>query len=87
MAAAQVLQDSAVKPQFYEPEDLTDQVVADTLILVGISVPEANIAKWSDMEKLMAYDWAMREYLNASDNHVRRRAKPYLVTLCEWQRA
>lgn len=74
-----------MRPEFYEPEDLTDQVVSDALSLAGAAVPEANITRWSDMEKVMAYDWAMREHLAASDNAVRRRVKPYLVTLCQWQ--
>jgi len=51
-------------------------VVGNVLTLVGTYVSSFRIGFWSELEKLQAYDWAMREHLSASDNPVRRRPKP-----------
>jgi hypothetical protein len=65
---------------FYEPEELTRQVVADILDLVCASVPRPQVNQWTRLEMLAAYDWAMREHLHASDNTaVRRREKPSFI--------
>jgi hypothetical protein len=63
---------------FYRPEgELTDKLVRDILFVVGvISVGPAVIATWTEFERLIVVDWAMREHLHASDNPVRRRPRP-----------
>lgn len=39
------------------------------LMLMGdVDIGEERIAKWSDDERAIAYDWAMRRHLSASDN-------------------
>jgi hypothetical protein len=48
----------------------------DVLLIAGADVPATEIARWTEMEGLLAYDWAVREHLAASDNAVRRRERP-----------
>lgn len=59
--------------------DVTAEMVHDVLGLVvhNRTLPtESAIHAWTFHEKLLAYDWAMREHLSASDNPVRRRPRP-----------
>jgi hypothetical protein len=67
-----------------EPEgELTPGMVQDLLVLVTEGeVSLAIIGKWTPNELAIAYDWAMREHLHASDNHsVRTRPQPWLITI------
>ncbi len=57
--------------------DLTPGIVADLLSLVCVDAPCA--AGWSPIELRIAYDWAVREHLHASDNVVRRRPRPWFL--------
>jgi hypothetical protein len=41
-----------------------------------IPVTPEQTAAWTRLERVTAYDWAMREHLAASDNLLRRRARP-----------
>lgn len=64
---------------FYDPEGTLDvETVNDMLSLVGYRLRRTNGATlaWTANELLVAYDWAAREHLNASDNPVRRRPRP-----------
>ena len=62
---------------FYEPEGgYTTHVVADALDLVSTSMPREVINRWTRLELMVAYDWAIREFLHASDCPVRRRERP-----------
>jgi len=54
-------------------------MVFDLLCLVGANPNPDHVKQWTEIEKLVAYDWAIREHLHASDNAVRRRAKPWFV--------
>jgi len=63
--------------------DLTLELVRDVLSLVGPPVPDGVVDGWTRFEQLLAYDWAIREYLAASDNRVRRRPRPSFV-LADW---
>lgn len=71
------------RPTFYEPETGIETLSAYdlhcVLLLAGDEVPPERIQPWTDLEKLLAYDYAMREHLLASDNIVRRRPCPYFV--------
>lgn len=58
---------------------LTADAVRDALALAGAEVPAEAIEQWTEGERMMAYDWAMRQYLRASDTAVRRRPKPWFV--------
>lgn len=61
---------------------LTAALVRDALGLVMEQAPAIDImSRWTQNELLLVYDWAMREHANASDAPVRRRPRPYLVTL------
>lgn len=59
---------------------LTDQILADVLFLVGIPVSQDVIAEWAYGQRLDAYDWAIREHLFASDNTVTLAVEPDCVT-------
>jgi hypothetical protein len=73
--------------EFWKPEgELTPQVLSDVLGLVSSEVSPVLIQDWSLHERMMAWDWAWREHLRASDNStVRRRQKPWLVITAEAQ--
>jgi len=48
---------------------MTTSMLVTVLSLVGTRVPSREaIAGWSDPAKAIAYDWAIREHLRASDN-------------------
>ncbi len=70
---------------FLEPKGaLTPRLVLDTLGLVGEYPPPIDAIKlWTNLELLIAYDWAMRTHLRAADNHFRLRPKPWFVTKAE----
>jgi hypothetical protein len=61
-----------------EPQgELTGQLLQDMLSLVGTEAPAGQLDRLTPNERLLAYDWAAREHLRASDNtSVRRRPKP-----------
>lgn len=60
----------------------TAALVRDALALVMEQPPTLEtIARWTQNELLIVYDWAMREHAHASDYLVRRRPRPYLVTM------
>ena len=66
--------------EFWTPAGgLTARVVSDMLDLTGVHAPEQLVQKWTETERLVAYDWAAREHLAASDNPVRRRPRPYFL--------
>ena len=45
------------------------EICFNALLLMGdVDIGEERIAKWSDEERAIAYDWAMRRHLAASDN-------------------
>jgi len=58
------------------PEELTAEAVHAVITLVAAAPPIETVATWTRFELLLAYDWAMREHLLASDNNVRRRDRP-----------
>jgi hypothetical protein len=66
-----------VRLTIYEPENLTPQIVHDAMGLVTSDVPDlAAMQTWTRNEQLLAYDWAIREHLAASDNPAQRRERP-----------
>jgi hypothetical protein len=68
-----------------EPErGISAYAVHDVLALVlpGRAMPSlTEIERWTSIEMLLVYDWAMREHLRASDALVRRRERPRLLAL------
>jgi hypothetical protein len=68
---------------FYCPQELSVEVVAAVMGLVGSDVPESEIEAWTEMERLVSYDWAIRCHLRAADNPTRLRDKPNFVTKAE----
>lgn len=67
--------------EILSPKDLTASVVRDALALVGVNTALDTVSTWTRNELALAYDWAMREHLHASDNRVRQRPQPAFVRL------
>lgn len=71
---------------FIEPAGgLTPQNVAGALALADCRPGVIEVQKWSTFERLLAYDWAMREHLSASDSFKGRRPRPHFLSCpYEW---
>lgn len=67
----------------FEPQQpLTTGMLRDMLGLVSLDVPEAIIARWTENERRLAYDYAVRVHLHASDNNsVRVRVIPWFIKI------
>lgn len=69
-----------MRVEFLDPKaKLTPELVTDALSLVGVLADWETVATWTDLERLMAYDWAIRTHLHASDVPVRVRPRPSFV--------
>ena len=70
-----------MRPEFLTPKLPID--AQDLYNVIGLvdqyPPPVAYIERWSQMERILVYDWAMREHLRASDNIIRRRDRPVLL--------
>lgn len=67
--------------------ELTPLIVRDVFGLVGVDIDPAHVLQWTPTELLLAYDYAVREHLSASDNRtVRRRPRPFFTVLAERKR-
>lgn len=66
---------------FFEPQgELHWRMVYTLLAMVGANPSSGQVQQWTPIELLVAYDWAIREHLRASDNTtVRRRPKPWFI--------
>jgi len=72
------------RPTFFEPEGgLRPQTVHDMLSMVISPPPLAELERFAPLELLVAYDWAVREHMRASDNLVRRRPMPRILVLAK----
>lgn len=67
----------------FEPQqELTPGLLRDVLLLVGLEVADGIIAAWTPNEQKLAYDYAAREHLRASDNDsVRPRPLPWFLAM------
>lgn len=70
-----------MRPDLMEPAVMNAGVLVDALGVAGEVVPVERAAVWSALEQILAYDWAKREYLHASDAPVRRRERPMFIGL------
>lgn len=71
--------DSRVR--FYRPQGgLTEGVIMSVLSLVAAEIEDyparEAVRSWTEMERLVVYDWAWRVHLKASDNPVHMRPRP-----------
>lgn len=71
--------DSRVR--FYRPAGgLTEDVILGVLSLVAAEIEDyparQRVRSWTEMERLVVYDWAWRIHLKASDNPVHIRPRP-----------
>lgn len=62
---------------------LTPKLVCDVLGLVAVLVEPHQVAEWTLLERQIAYDWAMREHIGASDHYMRRRTIPSFVVAAD----
>lgn len=60
----------------YAPKELTPEAVHDALTLTDRPPAIDAVQTWSRYELLLAYDWAIREHLAASDQPMQRRQRP-----------
>jgi hypothetical protein len=67
-----------MRPTLLTPRgELTDELLTDVVGLVtGDVPPQSQIARWTHLERVLAYDWAIREHLHAGENPTRRRDRP-----------
>jgi hypothetical protein len=73
-----------MRPELLTPRgDVNPGLVRDVLELVEVKVSLSAAETWTPLELALAYDWAMREHLAASDNPVKFRAKPSFVEAAE----
>ncbi len=72
-----------MRPDFLEPRgELNADTVFDAMNLVCQDPPPLEVVqRWTKMELLLAYDWAMRDHLKASDNVIKRRDRPWFTTI------
>lgn len=65
------------KRSFYRPDgELTDKLVLDILGLVGEHLAGGQVAVWTELERMVAVDWALRVHYSASDNPTQQRPRP-----------
>ncbi len=72
-----------MRPVLLDPGgELTDDLLYDVLTLVcdGNVPPMEQLKRWTPLERLLAYDWGMREHLAASDNPIMRRPRPSFLS-------
>lgn len=65
--------------RFFDPEgEISVGLVEDALALVGHTLRRRGdeVWAWTDFELLLAYDWAIRVHLRASDNSLTVRSRP-----------
>jgi hypothetical protein len=63
-------------------EELTPESVRLVLGLVSLEVAAGIIAAWTPNERALAYDYAVRQHLHASDNHsIRLRDLPWFIAM------
>jgi hypothetical protein len=70
-----------MRPEFLTPElPIAAPDLYNVISLVDQYPPPVSyIDRWSQMERILVYDWAMREHLRASDNIIKRRDRPVLL--------
>jgi hypothetical protein len=73
-----------MRPELFTPEGVLEpEMLRNFIGLVMVTVDAKAVESWTDLEMVLAYDWAAREHLHASDNPVQRRPKPSFVTAAE----
>jgi hypothetical protein len=67
---------------FYGNAYPTPRQVSLMCSLVGErQITEVTAERWTELERLVVYDYATRVHLSASDNPVRIRPRPHLLNL------
>lgn len=79
-------EENLVRIEMLAPREMSRSVLRDALSLTGTEVSDEALSRWTKLELAIAYDWAMRVHLKASDSRVRLRDKPSFVTAAELSR-
>lgn len=59
---------------------LSAHLLSHVLLAVGADVPAEVISRWTELERLVAYDWAYRAWIAATeDQNIKRRPIPYFI--------
>lgn len=59
---------------------VTDEELQDAISLADDVVPHPQeLQRWTELERALVYDWALREHMRASDHPVRRRPRPWVL--------
>lgn len=69
--------------EFYTPSGDGIEPVRDVLAMAGVNLPLSALEPLTKYELVLAYDWAFRIYLQASDAIVRTRLKPAFLDMLE----
>lgn len=67
----------------YAPRPVEVEALITLLSLVCVVAQEETVKSWTELEKALAYDWAMRCHLSASDNLVQARPRPMFIPV-DW---
>lgn len=70
-------------PANFSADEYSRTLLRDALSLAGVTVHQENLESWTELEMAVAYDWAVRVHLHASDNRVKVRDKPTFVLAAE----
>lgn len=66
-----------MRPVLLEPRgELDGPLLKRVLQLVSVDVTVSTAERWTKLERLIVFDWAMREHMAASDQPVKRRERP-----------
>lgn len=70
---------------FYARKGTSTETLVSMLALVGVMVTLELANSWTELERYVVLDWAWRTHLRASDNVVRSRPRPILLScsVCE----
>lgn len=62
---------------------ISAESVAMMLSLVHVNAEIETVRSWTQLERVLAYDWAYRVHLRASDNPTPVRARPTFIPV-DW---
>ena len=63
--------------------EVSASAVVTILSLVSVRAEPDTVKGWTQHERVLAYDWAYRIHLRASDNPVRLRPRPTFIPV-DW---
>jgi hypothetical protein len=71
--------DPALVPKLVPSHPITMPTLVDVLSLAGVFPGTGVLSTWTYSQRVDAYDWAVREHLNASDTGIARVPRPAFI--------